>query len=575
MVLLLILVIMGLPIPAASQDGSGVIFEGGVTGSQNIGPLNPLLCDNPACQRVTDLLFPHLVGIDPAAGVFTQSGDSTALAAGWVLSADGRQIRFQLRQDMTWSDGVPITAYDVFYSYLALVSSPATRSQADRVRPVVAAAVPLDAATILFTLRQPNCSALNALNLTIIPAHVYTPGFADRAQGGLSAVKLLLGQFKWSQGETSSPVSLSRRAALSIHPAVTAGVFDFEGINPAQDVRLSRADGQLAYALVDVPDRRTEVAQFLNGDLNLIVNPPLDQRADIRAAADVQVFETPGTTWDGIALNLADPNKPKRAGEEQGHHPLFGDLEVRRAMQLGIDRDALIEAAVLGSGTIIAANQPPTSWAFNLDLTPAGYDPAEARRLLEQAGWKDTNRDGIRECWGCAYGKQGMWLEFELMYSYAIPRHAIMAELLRDQLALVGFSVKLNDGGGDLSPGGLLRQQRFDAYLFERVEDFPVNPDQWAMFSQANDQPGMGWNVGSYDNPDVERLLAEARTLPGCDLDARTEKYQDVQALLQADQPYIWLFAPNDMIAARGGVLGFDPYPSAPFWNITEWRVIR
>ncbi|MBI5958991.1 MAG: hypothetical protein HY866_09665 [Chloroflexi bacterium] len=580
LLLALVLLTVGLPLPVASQEGSGAIFEGNVTGSQNIGALNPLLCDNPACRRVTDLLFPHLIGIDPASGVFTATGDPRALAEGWEISADGRQVRFQLRQDLTWSDGVPITAYDVFYSYLALVSSPAISDSADPVRARVAAAIPLDSHTILFTLWQDACSALNVLDLPILPAHVYEPGFAQRVTGGFSAAQLLFSQFVWAQGESTTPLSLSRRDEF-LHSPVTAGVFNFERIKPAEDIRLSRDDGQLAFALVDVPDRRTEVALFLNGDLNLIVNPPLDLRADIRAAADVQIFEYPSTTWDGIALNLADPEEPQSAFDEsglpldQGHHPVFSDLPVRRAMQLAIDVDALIEASVQGNGTAIPANQPPGSWAYNPDLSPVDYDPVEARKLLEQSGWKDTNRDGIRECWGCLYAETGDRLEFELMYSYSIPRHAIIAELLRSQLAQVGMSVQLNDGGGDLSPYGPLRGQRFDAYLFERVEDYPVNPDQSALFSSTNDRVGDGWNVGSYVNSDVDRLLTEARALPGCPIAERAEIYREVQTLLQTDQPYIWLFAPNEMIAARGGVLGFDPYPYAPFWNISEWRVIR
>ncbi|MBK8031822.1 MAG: hypothetical protein IPK17_20530 [Chloroflexi bacterium] len=158
----------------------------------------------------------------------------------------------------------------------------------------------------------------------------------------------------------------------------------------------------------------TPVERFLTGQTNLLLDVPFDRRADVRAARDVQIAEMPGGSWDMLLFNLADPTRPRDAYDEdgarrdQGQHPLFGDLRVRRAVQLAINVDEVIESAFHGNATRIAANYPPTSWAFDPDLAPLGYDPTEAERLLDEAGWVDVDGDGVRNCYHCLYGTEGM-----------------------------------------------------------------------------------------------------------------------------------------------------------------------
>jgi ABC-type transport system substrate-binding protein len=69
--------------------------------------------------------------------------------------------------------------------------------------------------------------------------------------------------------------------------------------------------------------------------------------------------------------------------------------------------------------------------------------------------------------------------------------------------------------------------------------------------------------------------MEQARTLPGCDTEERAEIYREIQTILQEDPPYVWLYSANDMIVADGGVLGFDPRPGRPFWNIRDWIVVK
>jgi peptide/nickel transport system substrate-binding protein len=191
---------------------------------------------------------------------------------------------------------------------------------------------------------------------------------------------------------------------------------------------------------------------------------------------------------------------------------------------------------------------------------------------LDAAGWLDWTRDGIRECHGCLYADEGAPLSFTLLYNGDNIRHQAISQLVTRQLRQIGVDVFAQSAGGSAFNEAMFQQ--FDAYLAGWREINPINPDQTQLFTSVGDVVGEGFNPTSYSNPRVDELLAAARTVPGCDLAARADIYREIQTILQEDQPYAWLFAPDDMIAARGSILGFNPTPYAPLWNIREWVVV-
>ncbi|MBN2303334.1 MAG: hypothetical protein JXQ72_02580 [Anaerolineae bacterium] len=570
-----ILIIAGLLLPvtpAASQGGNGVIVEGGVVNPQS---LNPLRCADTACFRVTGFLFPALFGMNLDQGAFSTGG---GLTQSWTVSPDGTVYTFHLRDDQTWTDGTPVTAYDVFYSYRAIASGEINSPYTGYVTAAIRGAVPLDAYTIALVYHEPACNALDAASFPVIPAHVFEPDFAATAAAAFNSENDLIPQIEaWETARSEHSFAFMSGHPFDRNPTVTAGMFRLDDVQPFEHIRLATADGELAYELVHVPDQWDRTSQFLSGELNVLRNPPFIRLDDVRQADGVQVFEYPGLTWDTISFNLADPRQPQDALDEngsrldQGHHPIFGDVRVRRAIQMALDVDALIEASVWDGGTVMAANQIPLSWAFDADLTPVPYDPVGAARLLLEAGWPDSRPGGFRECLGCLYAEEGTLLAFELVYDEsASARHAPLAAVIQEQLGKIGIAVNVNSLYEATST---VNRQRYDAYLTSIIENYPVDPDQTGRFTSAGDVIGEGSNTGSYYNPQVDELMAQARSLPGCDLTARADLYRQIQTIVQADQPYIWLFAVNDMLAARDSVIGFDPYPFAPFWNISEWRI--
>ncbi len=551
-------------VSAQDSPAGGVVTEGNPAGAENFTTFNPLLCETTACTRITNLLFPYLIGIDLEMGI---PGAFGGIAERWEVNydSDPPSLDVYVRDDLTWSDGTSITAHDALFSFSAsrLVNNAYGKTQGTFTQAVL-----IDTFHIRYIFRDPAaCRGITDVNTPIIPAHVFDPNYADTVTTSNTRdfqydyTYLLTHPFNREPSVTASPVGMR-----------------FEDINSNDSIRLI-SDSGTAYEYVNVPNRDEEIDRFLRGELNFTSNPLFERRPDLTAAAErgeVDLVTYPGSTWYAINFNVASPFvSPYTAFDDdgnpidQGVHPIFGDVRVRRAVQLGIDVQALIDASVYGYGTVMAANQVPGSWAFNPDLAPVPYDPVEAERLLIEAGWIDENRDGVRECLGCLYANEGDQLVFDLWYP-DVSRYGIIISLISQQLSRIGFSVNVNSTD-DISQIGEL--QLFDAVFRVFVESYPVEPDQYMLFTAAGDNFDFNGNYGSYANPEVEALLSAARTEPTCDLNARADLYRQAQVILQEDQPYAWLFVVDQMLAVRAGVENFAPYPQYPFWNLDQWFV--
>lgn len=569
------LVMMNLLVFFPASAGNGIIVEGNPVGTDNIGALNPLLCDNPYCRRITDFLFPTFYAVDPATGLLVTAGEGDyGLALDISAPTDSRGA-VKLREDLLWSDGQPVTAYDVFYSYLAATSQRINTPYSNLGTMITAARV-IDEHTVEFGYEQVNCSIPARMNFPIIPAHVFDPLFRETVDETGASGELDTWFAEWLKMYPPTQFSRLNSHPFNTMPTVTAGMFQFDGRLPGEEIRMATLDGQVAFVYRDIQFGMTETQNFLSGNSNVLLNPPVEQRDNLIADLDVDVTQTMGNTWNYIALNIADPNLPRSAFDgagkalEQGHHPMFGDVRVRQALQKSIDVNRIIDIALLGYGVPIASSRIPGTWAANDALQPPVYDLDGAKKLLEAAGWVDRNADGVRECWGCLYGDEGRDLYFELLVVNGGGRE-VAANLIARQLDEAGFYVDTYE----IDSGSLLDQlrfQEFDAYMTAEAQTYPTEPDQSALFTRSSDVLYGGRNYGSYTNPEVETLMDEALNLPQCDASARADLYEQAQAVLQEDQPYIWLYAPLDMQVTRG-ILGAAPYTNRPFWNIQDWIV--
>ncbi|MEB2288884.1 MAG: ABC transporter substrate-binding protein [Anaerolineae bacterium] len=575
---IVILATMLAPMTALAQEpgSGGPVIEGNFGGSVNFGAMNPLRNNDTATIRITALMFPTVIGVSGITQTYGLVGDEAvygALTTGYTVSDDGLVYTFTLRDDATWTDGTPITTKDVKFSFDAIASGA------------------IDAPLYGFFNYVADGNPTGVTEIRIIDDYTYEAVFEVAACTalGLGAGFPVVPSHVWNyDGSPDFDFSVLKDHPFDSNPSPAFGPFEFASFNPGEAVAVKATttwpDGVVipsGFIYRDVPDQTVLAEQFLAGETNFIDGPPVQRRPDIRAAANVVAVDMPGNSWDYVGLNLADPDNPQPGRDEngnpidQGHHPIFGDVRVRRALQHAINVEDIVSGAVFGEGSVMASSQIPTSWAKDPNLAPIPYDPDLAAQMLDEAGWP-LGPDGVRICQGCLYAEEGAPFEFELITNQGNTRREAIGQIIQDQLYDLGINVDFQAIDWQTLLDQTFGAQTFDAYVIGWRQGFPDDPDQIQLFGSANDDPAnQSSNAVSYYNPRFEELSLQASTLPGCDPAERAAIYYEIEKMLQDDQPYLWLFVQNTMYAASTEVAGFSPYPNAPLWNVHTWTIAQ
>lgn len=563
--MLLLTALSVLLVPAAAQDaeipgpgeGEPVILPN--LGS-DIATLNPILSNDGSSTAVINRLYPALVGVDPDTLNFETGFGS--LATGWEISEDGMTYTFTLRDDMFWSDGTQVTSADYKYSFDAIVSGE-TNTALTYVLDDLAAVDAPDAQTVVVTLNAPSCAALSNISFVpVVPAHIFSerfPTFADMNEADILAT-----------GD------------------VSASPWTFSNFRPGEQVTLladpDYPDTFLDYVVPEgwiyknVADENLIWEQFLAGQLTEGTTPEGRQDELRGLAADgYSVVEFPSNNFRFISLNTADPDNPQSAVDEngvaldQGHHPILGDVRVRQALMYAMDWEAINQGALGGEGVQMSSHVFPDSWAYNPDVAFYPYDPEVAAQLLDEAGFVDDDGDASTPrvaTEDALYAEPGTPLAFEFLTNAGNEASESIGILLVDQWGLSGFDVDFQAIDFNILVDNLTGQT-FDAIMIFWGFAFPDDPNGVRVtFDPANDVVGSGFNVISYNNPEVTDLLDQANTVAGCDQAARAELYGQVFQILRDEVPWIWMGTQINVYGAQPWVQNYDPRHSAlRFWN--------
>ncbi len=553
---LLLVLALSAPVAAQAVPGPG---EGGLIAIDGRLPnLNPLFCTDVWCSQVISLLFPTLLDFDPTTGAIVTGAPGT-LASDWSVSEDGRIYTIRLREDRVWSDGAPVITRDFSFIWEVYSSPEVNAASAFPFENLEA----VDDYTLRVTFRQPDCTAPVSLVLVGVPAHVFdgVPFSELQAHPFANEPTVTAGPFKFGHAEGGE--------SFTLLPDQTYPDAKYGYVVPTALVFRASGDGNVA------------VERLLGGEVDVLSGVPVARRAQVRAAAergDVQISEYQGANWDYMALNMADPSNPQPglaadgSPIDQGQHPVFGDVRVRQAIGRAVDVDAIIQGAVFGEGVRMASYLIPSSWGVHPTLQPIAYDPDAARRLLEEAGWRDENGDGLREAHGALYAADGTPLRFTLVTNLGNERREAIGTIIQDQLGQVGMEVNFQpvDFSTMLQ---LLDGQAYDAVIVGWAFGPYADPDLSWIFLPDADVPGYGFNSMSYNNPEVTELMKTALALPGCVAAKRAPYYHRIQEIMQNDMPYLWLYTIKQMMAASPRLHGFAPRYGNALAGADSWWV--
>lgn len=455
--------------------------------------LNPLLShENPVDSHLVDLIFDGLVRYGPD-GV-----PLPALASGWEVSDDGRTFTFELREDARWHDGRPVSSADVAFTYGLLKedSFPAEESLRELWKSVVIS--PTTVSQISFVLPQPYGAFVDAATVGILPVHLLGD-VAPEDLGGHSYNRTPVGTgpFMVPPGNDWRDDGYLRLAPNPLYwrQGVQIDFLEFKFFE-------------------DVPSL---IAASSDGEIQAISSVPEEGVAEIGTVDRMRLFSAPAPSYTQILFNMTD------FGSDA-----LGDVAIRQALAVGLDRDAVIDRALDGQGLPLEGPYLPHSWAYVPDKVQSlAYQPESAAAQLEAAGWVLLEGRAIRQ-------KDGQDLTLRLLLVDE-PRFRALAATAADLWAEIGVGTEIV----------ALPPEEFRVALAEREFDLALvdvdpgnDPDLYDFWSQ--EAIVRGQNYGGWNNRRASEALENARRLTG--QDERRPYYEAFQSYFDNDLPALTLY---------------------------------
>lgn len=510
--------------PGADAEG-GEPEQGGTA---VIAILSDFQAFNPVTNTAltTDDVIKHML-FTPIIQYDEELNPTPSLAERWELT--DTSVTFFLRNDVRWHDGPPVTAEDVKFTF-DLAKNPETASLlGSAYMNLVREATVVDSFTVRFAFETPHAQAIDGFWWPPLPKHLLegVPP-AELAQHEFNRNPVGSGPFRFGEWRAAQSLTL---VANPDHPAGLGGPPHLE---------------RVVFRIV--PEATTMVTELINGTADMIGYTLLPDQADqIRNQSGVELRHYPSREFTFFAWNHT--------------RPLFSDARVRRAMTLAINRQQIIDGLLQGFAVPATGMIPPWSPMYPA-LDPLPHDPATAQRLLAEAGWTDSNGDGLLD-------KGGQPLRFNLTINSANRLHADIAQVMQQQLRQIGVDVQIRPQEFQSLLQGY-KAREYDAVLANwSLDTFKVDPSP--LFSCEQAQVAGSANRTGYCNPQADALMARGlRTTD--DAEAR-QIWAEYSRILQQDQPLTFLYWIEDLAGVGPRLRNVETDVRSKIVNIREWWI--
>ncbi|TFL17154.1 peptide ABC transporter substrate-binding protein [Jannaschia formosa] len=518
--------LLGQPALAQPAEPTGRIVVGL---SQEPTVFNPLMPHIEVDDGVAFSLFDALFRITPEGEIVPNLAAEVPTVENGGLSEDGLEWRIKLRDDVTWHDGEPFTAEDVKFT-LELITDPAFRAWRTTGHDLVRDIEVVSPTEITWRMEEPFAPYMSFLTETfILPEHILGAA-EDPNEAAFNQAPVGTGAFKWGERQPGDNLTLVANP-------------DYHGDGPYVE--------QLVFKYI--PDMTVLYTQFRSGEIDLVgqayITP--DNYEEARTLEDREVTLVPRATVESIYLNQALPQ--------------FQDKAVREALYKAIDRKSIIDILYFGVPSEIETFMPPTSAYYNPTLPEHEFDLEEAARLLDEAGWV-PGPDGIRQ-------KDGVRLSFSNSTTTGAHLREQAQQFIQQTFGQIGVEMTIENLPPAVMWGEFWGQSQFDTAMVGITYLIGADPDVTNRFHSKAiaAQGGAGSNNAQYSNPEVDALLEEgARTF---DIERRKEIYQEVQAIIREDLPFLPLFLYTNVYGHKAGMAGFEPNANTrtESWNAAGW----
>jgi peptide/nickel transport system substrate-binding protein len=518
----------------APPDGAGVNWEAPFKRAllQDLRAMNPLLASSVAEAEILSLTGFGLFGFDwnmvPLA--------IESYVELWQTSRDHLMDKVVMRGDLTWSDGKPITAHDVAFSFKLIMTSavpvPAMRSGTDEIKWVEA----YDNRTLVYFHKEAKSTNVWHLNFSVLPKHVYERSVA----------------------EDPSLRNSDYHRQLERNP-VTGGSYEVVRWTRGQEIVLHRRESNYMHEGKQVRDKpyfaemRLRVIEDANTRLLALKSGDIEETEleaeEWQAKSSGEDFYESNTKVSGSGWNYMyigwnmDGNKV----------PFFTDVRVRRAMSYAINYDEMINDLSYGLYEQCHGVFHPNAWMYpKSPAAPFRYNLDKAEDLLDEAGWVDSDGDGIRD--KVVNGRR-VRFEFSLLVSNKPDRIAI-CNLFRESLESIGILCNITP-----LEAAVFQERVFEKNFEAEMAGWQTGADPYTVKNIFG--TGEGRNFGSYSNPEVDSLFEAASK--EFDREKQAELYGRIHLLINEDQPYLFLYNKSSLFGFNKKLRGYRFSPRGPF----------
>lgn len=518
---------------------------------------NPMVADTGYDALVMELVLLGMADIDPNGNVFPELAAElpTVDNGGVAIDEDAgtMSVTWKMREDIEWSDGEPVTADDVLFTWNA-ISDPVNGTWIPGID-YVDSVEQLDKYSFVVnynTIYPGYLTQFGGEQLSIWPAH-----YCNAEQGFLA----------WDCGR--EPLS---DGPFVLNDWVQGDHMTFHKNENYYDAPKPELDQVIVQI---VPDDAVRKTMMLNGDADIDMWINVNTAKDLEGSEKAKVSQSPIDRWVmRLYFNLAAKGTVDAAATP---HPILSDVNVRQAIRSAIDVDTITSEIFHGLAT-------PT-WTeffrapYQCNVPRPAYDPEGAKAMLEKAGWTDSDGDAVRECHGCSTGApEGYPMEMEFItYAEFGEPLELTQQLIAEELGEVGIKMNISVVEGSIlwdqaENGGIEQSGNFDVDIWD--DGYAgVDPTDyiWELYSEEALVPGGGNNVMRYDNPEVDALIDEAYTL---DEASRKETFCAIADHINEDLPVIHLFTTPNLEAYSARLTGVQSTVNdLVTWNISDWTL--
>jgi peptide/nickel transport system substrate-binding protein len=500
---------------------------------EDLDNLNPTLSLQSFVGNVEELIYSGLVQYDDHYRLVPDAVTEVPTLGNGGISQDGRTITYHLRHNIKFSDGVPLTAADVKFTWQQIMNplnNVPNRVPSDQ---VVSMDTP-DAYTAVVHLRQPYAPFVGTFfldgstpNGAILPKHLLD-GYRDLNRAPFNAHPVGSGPFVVDRWEPGSQLVL------------TANPKYWRGMPGLKEIQLKI-----------IPSQNSLLTAIRAHEIDFYYDAAVVQYDTLKSIPGYRVVTEPSFSLEHIKFNCASP--------------LLKDVQVRRAVAYAIDWSRLFKDVYFSLGVPGMADVRPDSWAYNRAATQYPFDQQKARALLAASGWR-SGADGVLE-------KDGVPLRLEMMTVVGISSRLKAEELVQQQLKAVGIDVNIHNYPANLvfatyAQNGLLTRGHYDLALVT----MDLDPDPENSINFAPDQlPPIGQNRSFFVDRDIGVWEQAGRT--HYDLVVRRKYYWLTQQRIHDAVPIHGIVWKASISALNTDLKNFKPGASNDFWNVSEWSI--